>query len=96
MLQVIEKEEIIQREIILVEEKFDAIVEEFEIFQQEFVQEFENFIPPEEIQQFIEEAPIELIEEFQENIIEKLEEEKKWLSENIYNGNFSGLIEKIT
>ena len=47
-------------------------LEEFEIFQEEFVQEFENFIPPEEIQQFMEEAPIELIEEFQENIIEKL------------------------
>jgi len=26
----------------------------------------------------------------------KLDEEKKWLSENIYNGTFSGLIEKIT
>mgnify|MGYP007045450321 CR=1 FL=1 len=74
--QVIEKELVIEREIILVEEKFEAIVQEFETFQQEFVQEFEDFIPTEELQQFIEEAPQELIEDFQENIIEKLEEEK--------------------
>ena len=26
----------------------------------------------------------------------KLDEEKKWLTENIYKGSFSGLIEKIT
>ena len=26
----------------------------------------------------------------------KLDKEKQWLSENIYNGTFSGLIEKIT
>tara|TARA_B100000029_G_scaffold454546_1_gene481120 strand:- start:737 stop:5125 length:4389 start_codon:yes stop_codon:yes gene_type:complete len=76
VLQVIEKEQIIEQEIKFVEEKFDQIVQEFEVFQEEFVQEFEDFIPEEEIQQFIEEAPIELIEEFQENIIEKLEEEK--------------------
>jgi len=74
--QVIEKELIIEREIILVEERFESIVQEFEVFQQEFIQEFEDFIPEEEIQQFIEEAPQEMIEEFQENIIEKLEEEK--------------------
>ena len=66
----------------MVEEKFDQIVQEFEVFQKEFVQEFEEFIPEEEIQQFMEEAPIELIEEFQENIIEKLEEEKINVQEN--------------
>ena len=82
VLQVIEKEQVIEQEIKFVEEKFDAIVEEFEVFQKEFVQEFEDFIPEEEIQQFIEEAPIELIEEFQENIIEKLEEEKINVQEN--------------
>ena len=60
----------------MVEQKFDQIVQEFEVFQKEFVQEFENFIPEEEIQQFMEEAPIQLIQEFQENIIEQLEEEK--------------------
>ena len=82
VLQVIEKELVIEREIIMVEEKFEAIVEQFEIFQEEFVQEFEDFIPPEEIQQFMEEAPLEIIEEFQENIIEKLEEEKINVQEN--------------
>ena len=82
VLQVIEKELVIEQEIKFVEEKFDAIVEEFEVFQKEFVQEFEDFIPEEEIQQFMEEAPIELIEEFQENIIEKLEEEKINVQEN--------------
>ena len=82
VLQVIEKEQVIEREIILVEEKFEAIVKEFEIFQEAFVQEFEDFIPEEEIQQFMEEAPQELIEEFQENIIEKLEEEKINVQEN--------------
>jgi len=80
--QVIEKELVIEREIILVEEKFEAIVKEFEVFQEAFVQEFEDFIPAEEIQQFMEEAPQELIEEFQENIIEKLEEEKINVQEN--------------
>ena len=82
VLQVIEKEQIIEQEILLVEEKFEKIVQEFEVFQKEFVQEFEDFIPEEEIQQFMEEAPIELIEEFQENIIEKLEEEKINVQEN--------------
>jgi len=82
VLEVIEKELVIEQEIKLVEEKFEAIVEEFEVFQKEFVQEFEDFIPEEEIQQFMEEAPIELIEEFQENIIEKLEEEKVNIQEN--------------
>ena len=67
----------------MVEEKFDAIVEEFEVFQQEFVQEFENYIPEEEIQQFIEEAPIELIEQFQEKVIQQLEEEQIEIQENI-------------
>ena len=32
-----EKELIIEREIILVEERFEAIVQEFEVFQQEFI-----------------------------------------------------------
>ena len=82
VLQVIEKELVIEREIIMVEEKFEAIVEQFEIFQEEFVQEFEDFIPADEIQQFMEEAPQEIIEEFQENIIEKLEEEKINVQEN--------------
>ena len=82
VLQVIEKELVIEKEIKFVEEKFDQIVQEFEVFQEEFVQEFEDFIPEEEIQQFMEEAPIELIEEFQENIIEKLEEEKINVQEN--------------
>ena len=82
VLQVIEKEQVIEREIILVEEKFEAIVKEFEVFQEAFVQEFEDFIPAEEIQQFMEEAPQELIEEFQENVIEKLEEEKINVQEN--------------
>ena len=82
VLQVIEKELVIEREIIMVEEKFEAIVEQFEIFQEEFVQEFEDFIPVDEIQQFMEEAPQEIIEEFQENIIEKLEEEKINVQEN--------------
>ena len=82
VLQVIEKELVIEQEIKFVEEKFDQIVQEFEVFQKEFVQEFEDFIPEEEIQQFMEEAPIELIEEFQENIIEKLEEEKINVQEN--------------
>ena len=76
VLQVIEKELVIEQEIKMVEQKFEAIVEEFEVFQEAFVQEFEDFIPADEIQQFMEEAPQELIEEFQENIIEKLEEEK--------------------
>ena len=57
-------------------------MQEFEVFQKEFVQEFENFIPEEEIQQFMEEAPIQLIEEFQENIIEQLEEENINVQEN--------------
>ena len=82
VLEVIEKELVIEQEIKLVEEKFEAIIQEFEIFQKEFVQEFENFIPEEEIQQFMEEAPIQLIEEFQENIIEQLEEEKINVQEN--------------
>jgi len=82
VLIVIEKEQIIEQEILLVEQKFDQIVQEFEVFQKEFVQEFENFIPEEEIQQFMEEAPIQLIEEFQENIIEKLEEDKINVQEN--------------
>ena len=41
----------------MVEQKFEAIVEKFEVFQEEFVQEFEDFIPAAEIQQFMEEAP---------------------------------------
>ena len=82
VLQVIEKEQVIEQEIQLVEEKFEAIVEKFEVFQEAFVQEFEDFIPEEEIQQFMEEAPQEIIEEFQENIIEKLEEEKINVQEN--------------
>ena len=49
-------------------------MEEFEVFQEEFVQEFQDFIPEEEIEQFMEEAPLEIIEEFQEKIIEKTRE----------------------
>ncbi len=82
VLQVIEKEQVIEQEIQLVEQKFEAIVEKFEVFQEAYVQEFEDFIPADEIQQFMEEAPQEIIEEFQENIIEKLEEEKINVQEN--------------
>ena len=82
VLEVIEKELVIEQEIKMVEQKFEAIVQEFEVFQKEFVQEFEDFIPADEIQQFMEEAPQEIIEEFQENIIEKLEEEKINVQEN--------------
>ena len=82
VLQVIEKEQVIEQEIQLVEEKFEAIVEKFEVFQEAYVQEFEDFIPADEIQQFMEEAPQEIIEEFQENVIEKLEEEKINVQEN--------------
>ena len=81
--QIEQKVEFVEEKIVLVEEKFDAIVEEFEVFQQEFVQEFEDFIPEEEIQQFMEEAPIELIEEFQEKVIQQLEEEQIEIQENI-------------
>ena len=72
----------IEQKVEFVEEKFDNIVEEFEVFQEEFVQEFEEFIPEEELKQFIMEAPEELVKEFQENIIEKLEEEKINIQEN--------------
>ena len=76
VLQVIEKELVIEQEIKLVEERFETIIQEFEQFQEIFVEEFEDFIPAEEIKTFIEEAPDELVKEFQENIMEKLEEEK--------------------
>jgi len=82
VLEVIEKELVIEQEIKMVEQKFEAIVEKFEVFQEAYVQEFEDFIPADEIQQFMEEAPQEIIEEFQENIIEKLEEEKINVQEN--------------
>ena len=83
VIQIEQKVEFVEEKIVMVEEKFDAIVEEFEVFQQEFVQEFENYIPEEEIQQFIEEAPIELIEQFQEKVIQQLEEEQIEIQENI-------------
>ena len=82
VLEVIEKELVIEQEIKMVEQKFKAIVEKFEVFQEAYVQEFEDFIPADEIQQFMDEAPQEIIEEFQENIIEKLEEEKINVQEN--------------
>ena len=82
VIQIEQKVEFVEEKIVMVEEKFDAIVEEFEVFQQEFVQEFENYIPEEEIQQFIEEAPIELIEQFQEKVIQQLEEEQIEIQEN--------------
>ena len=81
--QIEQKVEFVEDKIVQVEEKFDAIVEEFEVFQEEFVQEFQDFIPEEEIQQFMEEAPLEIIEEFQEKIIEKLENDGVELKENI-------------
>ena len=83
VLQVIEKEQVIEVEINRLDLKFEAIVEKFEVFQEEYVQEFEDFIPEEEIKQFMEEAPEELIEEFQENVIEKLEEEKIIIQQNL-------------
>ena len=73
--QVIEQELIVEQKVLAVEERFEAIVQNFEKFQEEFVQEFENFIPEEELQQFIEEAPIEFIEEFKENVMEEIKEE---------------------
>ena len=81
--QIEQKVEFVEEKIVQVEEKFDAIVEEFEVFQEEFVQEFQDFIPEEEIEQFMEEAPLEIIEEFQEKIIEKLENDGVELQENI-------------
>jgi len=81
--QIEQKVEFVEEKIVQVEEKFDAIVEEFEVFQEEFVQEFQDFIPEEEIEQFMEEAPLEIIEEFQEKIIEKLENDGVELKENI-------------
>ena len=81
--QIEQKVEFVEEQIVKVEEKFDAIVEEFEVFQEEFVQEFQDFIPEEEIEQFMEEAPLEIIEEFQEKIIEKLENDGVELKENI-------------
>ena len=81
--QIEQKVEFVEDKIVQVEEKFDAIVEEFEVFQEEFVQEFQDFIPEEEIEQFMEEAPLDIIEEFQEKIIEKLENDGVELQENI-------------
>ena len=82
VIQIEQQVEFVEEKIVMVEEKFDAIVQEFEVFQQEFVQEFEDYIPEEEIQQFIEEAPIELIEQFQEKVIQQLEEEQIEIQEN--------------
>ncbi len=62
----------IEEKIIQVEQKFEQIEQDFEQFQQEFVQEFKEFIPEEELQQFVNEAPIEIIQDVQEMIREDI------------------------
>ena len=63
---------VIEEKIIQVEQKFEQIEQDFEQFQQEFVQEFKEFIPEEELQQFVNEAPIEIIQDVQEMIREDI------------------------
>ena len=63
---------VIEEKIIQVEQKFEQIEQEFEQFQQEFVQEFKEFIPEEELQQFVNEAPIDIIQDVQEMIREDI------------------------
>ena len=75
--QVIEQEIIVERRVLEVEQRFEAIIQEFEVFQKEFVQEFENFIPADEIQQFMEEAPQDIIRDVQENVMEEFNEIKE-------------------
>ena len=75
--QVIEQEIIVERRVLEVEQRFEAIIQEFEVFQKEFVQEFENFIPADEIQQFMEEAPQDIIRDVQENVMKEFNEIKE-------------------
>ena len=69
----------VEEKIIQVEQKFEQIEQEFEQFQQEFIQEFKDFIPEEELQQFVNEAPMDIIEQVQEEIKEEavIKEEEK-------------------
>jgi len=75
--EVLQKTEMVQEKAQVVEQKFEAIVEEFEVFQKDFAQEFQEYISEAEIQKFIDEAPEDLIREFQENIVEQLEKENE-------------------